>query len=170
MWRIADLCRKSAIRHTQAPVFDQVSFLFDVETLPAKWNSSFFKRKAFKEEYFAPQYDDPERAGECDKIAAKIGVDALVFVELHQFKRTFGAASRELATDFAIDMVLFPLVVTGIGAAMPAPGSGGTLSIAFVDGKTGYVLWGSSAPLLGWPSSLTDQLTGDFNTFPQLKQ
>src|SRR5262249_9795919 len=80
----------SAATTELALVFDQVSYLYDAEALPAKWDNSFFQRRVSTEQYLAPDYDHLRRVDECDKIAATIGVDALVFVELQQWKRSLG--------------------------------------------------------------------------------
>jgi len=99
---------------------------------------------------------------DCSLIANQSGADALLLVKFQRFKRSAAHIAREMAVYFAVGML-----TVGLFVPQPEPWSGEMLAVAFVDGKTGDVLWRNQIPaiaVLEGPRSLVSEA---FDSFPR---
>ena len=102
-------------------------------------------------------------------IAKQTGADALVFIKFQGLTRSSGSVASEIAKKAAI-------VAFSAGLIQPekAPAGSTLLDVAFVDGKTGHVLWENrDKEVWGWGTrptfnreELSDMTTKVFANFP----
>ena len=121
-------------------VYQRMSYAYNMPSMPKTFDPAVAERFASPPR-FPPQTPALSFGPECSLVADESGADALIFVKFQEFKRSAGSFAADLGKAFLIDVALYPITVTLGPPALPPPIGGSGFAIAFVEGKTGEVLW-----------------------------
>jgi hypothetical protein len=93
------------------------------------------------------------------RVSDPLEADALVLVRVQGFQKSGGEIAKDMAKSIVVG------VLTGYVAVQPT--SGTTMSVAFVDGRSGDVLWANAAGMPSDPSGALEGLVKQaFAAFP----